>query len=184
MATITRDTLPDPWVTSPVTFLAWGIMGTNSYPVESSGYPNGTGTAVWGRPQMAGSYGVNAWMSNPPDSVFDPGDTTLPGYWRKSTAAGKVAGAPLFGDCVWSGTGPVASDLPPTTAGFCDRFAKMPSFCIPRHSGRSPINMTFVDGSVNIVGLRQLWQLPWSKNYDPSKVSNLVNLTAWLKGYN
>jgi hypothetical protein len=44
--------------------------------------------------------------------------------------------------------------------------------------------MTFVDGSVNIVGLRQLWQLPWSKNYDPSKVSNLVNLTAWLKGYN
>jgi hypothetical protein len=26
--------------------------------------------------------------------------------------------------------------------------------------------------------------MPWSKIYDPSKVTPLVNLTGWLKAYN
>jgi prepilin-type N-terminal cleavage/methylation domain-containing protein/prepilin-type processing-associated H-X9-DG protein len=179
---ITRDTLPDPWVTTGTTFLAWGIMGQGTYPIEQAAFPNGTGGAVWGRPGMAGSYGVNAWMSNPPDSVFSAGDTTRIGYWRKLTAAGRFAGAPLFADCVWSGATPAPADTMPTASGFCDKFAPMPSFCIPRHTGRNPLNMAFVDGSVSPVGLRQLWELPWSVNYDTSKVTTLV--PAWLKAYN
>ena len=179
---ITRDTLPNFWVTSGTTFLAWGIYGTNGYPIGGAGSP-----VVWGRPGMGGSYGFNAWMANPPDSSFAPGDTTMPGYWRKLTTAGKFADAPLFADCVWEGSTPTpngALDAPPGKPGDCAVQAAMGSFCIPRHSGRSPLDMAFVDGSVGNVGLRQLWQMPWSRIYDPAKVTPLVNLTGWLKAYN
>jgi prepilin-type N-terminal cleavage/methylation domain-containing protein/prepilin-type processing-associated H-X9-DG protein len=165
----------------PLTFVAWGIMGQGAYPIEQTAFPNGTGAAVWGRPGMGGSYGVNGWMSNPPSSVFN-GDFVPQGYWQKLTTAGKVAEAPLFADCVWSGASPTPSDAMPTASGQCAVYAPMPSFCIPRHSGRSPLNMTFVDGSVSPVGLRQLWQLPWSVNYDTSLIPTLVPL--WIKAYN
>ena len=191
---ITRSSLPSAWtqgtwsqgtpIDPPITFVAWGIEGTNGYPIESTGFPNGTGAAVWGQQGMGGSYGVNGWMSNPPDSVFNAGDPNIAGYWRKLTAAGRFADAPLFSDCVWSGASPTPGDAPPTYPGQCGVYTGMPSFCIPRHSGRSPLDMAFVDGSASPAGLRQLWQMPWSKIYDPAKVNPLVNLTSWLKGYN
>jgi len=177
---ITRDSLPNFWVTSSCTFLAWGIMGTNGYPIASSSTPVG-GTSTWGRQGMAGSYGFNGWMANPPDSI-DAGDPAGPGYWRNLTAAGRFASAPLFADCVWPGSNPLPSDQPPLHPGDCAVDAALPSFCIPRHSGKSPVNMAFIDGSVNPVGLRQLWQLPWSKTFDPTKGPSLW--PTWIKGYN
>src|ERR1700743_271563 len=80
-ATQTRDTLPMPWTTTGCTFLACGVMSTTAaYTVSSSPTPTG-GTSVWGRPGMAGSYGFNGWMSNPPatDMATDP---DAPGYWQ------------------------------------------------------------------------------------------------------
>jgi prepilin-type N-terminal cleavage/methylation domain-containing protein/prepilin-type processing-associated H-X9-DG protein len=183
MATKTRDTLPNFWVTSDCTFLAWGRMGSNGYPVASSARPSGP-TSTWGRPGMGGSYGFNGWMANPPAADMAV-DAAAPGYWRTLTAAGRFAGAPLFADCVWQGSNPTpngSNDQPPIKAGDCAVMAAMQSFCIPRHSGRSPLNMCFIDGSVSQVGLRQLWQLPWSRTYDPSKGPTLWPL--WLKAYN
>ena len=114
---IMRSSLPNFWVTSGTTFLAWGIYGTNGYPVGGAG-----SSVVWGREGMAGSYGFNGWMANPPDSSFSPGDTTVGGYWRTLTAAGKFAGAPLFADCVWEGSTPTPNnplDYPPGKPGDC-----------------------------------------------------------------
>jgi prepilin-type N-terminal cleavage/methylation domain-containing protein/prepilin-type processing-associated H-X9-DG protein len=182
-ATKTRDTLPMTWVTSDCTLLAWGIMSTaGPYTVSSSTSP--AGTAVWGRPGMAGSYGFNGWMANPPAAAI-AGDPQAPGYWRKITAAGKFATAPLFADCVWPGSNPApngAQNQPPIRSGDCQVGDAMPSFCIPRHSGRAPLNMVFIDGSVSTVGLRQLWQLPWSQTFDVSKGPALW--PTWLKSYN
>lgn len=175
----TRDTLPNFWVTSGCTLLAWGIMGTNGYPIGSSTTPAG-GTLVWGRPGMAGSYGFNGWMANPPDAA-DAGDPAAPGYWRKLTAAGRFANAPLFADCVWQGSNPAPTDTPPLHSGDCAVDAAMPSFCIPRHTGKSPLNMAFIDGSVNDVGLKQLWQLPWSQTFDPT--TETFPWPKWLNGY-
>ena len=184
VATTTRDTLPNFWVTGPptdppVTFLAWGIMGTNGYPVGSSTTPAGP-TSNWGRPGMAGSYGFNGWMANPPpaDMAVDP---SAPGYWQNLTAAGRFVNAPLFADCVWQGSNPVPTDPPPTYSGQCNVGARLPSFCIPRHTGRKPLNMAFIDGSVNYVGLRELWQLPWSKTFDPSQET--FPWPKWLNTY-
>jgi prepilin-type N-terminal cleavage/methylation domain-containing protein/prepilin-type processing-associated H-X9-DG protein len=180
MGTWTTGPLTDP----PITFVAWGTVGQGIYDVNvtAAAWPNGGGSSIWGRNDMAGSYGVNAWMSNPPDSVFT-GGAVPEGYWRKLTIAGRVAGVPLFADCVWQGTTPHPNNQYPPYSGQCDKFAEMPSFCIPRHSGRNPLNMTFIDGSVSTVGLRQLWQLPWSVNYDYSQVQT-VPVPAWVKAYN
>ena len=176
-----RSSLPagQTWTTTGTTFLCWGIMGSNGYPVGSSATPAG-GTSNWGRSGMAGSYGFNGWMANPPAGA-DAGDPVATNYWRKLTVAGRMANAPLFGDCVWQGTNPTPGDTPPVQPGDCAVDATMPCFCIPRHPGRDPEDMTFIDGSASWVGLRQLWQLPWSKNWVPP---NSVLWPKWLLSYN
>jgi len=183
LATTTRDTIPNTWITTQVTFLAWGVMGNGTYPVQSSSTPAG-GTSVWGRAGMAGSYGFNGWMADPPpaDMAADP---SAAGYWQKMAQAGRFQNAPLFADCVWQGSNPTpnsANDQPPTAAGECQVGGAMSSFCIPRHTGRTPLNMTFIDGSVGEVGLRQLWQLPWSKIYNPALAPTIW--PTWLRNYN
>ncbi len=183
VATTLQSTLPMLYPTSGTTLLAWGIMGTNGYTIGSSMTPAG-GTSVWGRQGMAGSYGFNGWMANPPAGP-DAGDADAPGYWRTLSAAGQHANAPLFADCVYQGSNPHpngSKDQYPAHPGDCNVGDEMPTFCIPRHTGRSPVNMTYIDGSVANTGLRQLWQLPWSKTYDPTHAPCLV--PAWLKSYN
>ena len=170
---ISRSSLPNFWITTGTIFLAWGIEGTNGYDVP---------LPQWARPGMGGSYGMNGWMANPPATFLAAYPATAPGYWQNLTAGGRFSNAPLFADCVWQGSNPTPTDLMPIHSGDCAPLAAMGSFCIPRHTGRSPLDMAFIDGSVNDVGLRQLWQLPWSKIYDPTKVSPLV--PAWLKAYN
>jgi prepilin-type processing-associated H-X9-DG protein len=169
LATTTRDTIPNTWITTQVTFLAWGIMGTNNYPISQP----------WGRAGMGGSYGFNGWMANPPSADM------AAGYWQKLAEAGRYQNAPLFADCVWQGANPTpnsAYDQPPTSAGSCGVNDAMGSFCIPRHTGRTPLNMAFIDGSVGEVGLRQLWQLPWSTIYNPALAPSIW--PSWLRSYN
>jgi prepilin-type N-terminal cleavage/methylation domain-containing protein/prepilin-type processing-associated H-X9-DG protein len=182
-ATKLRDALANVWTTGPpsdppVTFLAWGTVGVGAYSLAA--------TSPWGRVGMAGSYGFNGWMANPPDAELAAAgaSSTASGYWRKLTAAGTFANAPLFADCVWQGSNPLPTDPPASYSGECAVDATFQSFCIPRHPGRNPTDMVFVDGSVSAVGLKQLWQLPWSKNYDLTKVTPLVSETKWLNSYN
>jgi len=175
---ITRDTLPNFFIQTGTTFLAWGIMGSNGYPVVSSTVANGT-TSNWGRPGLGGSYGFNGWMANPPSGT--PKAADVPGFWLKLTFAGRFANAPLFADCVWDGGQPKPTDTPPTQSGDCVKDIDMQNFCIPRHGGRTPLNMTFIDGSVGPVGLKQLWQLPWSRTFDPSQAN--FPWPKWLNGY-
>ena len=173
-ATKTRDTLPNFWVTTGTTFLAWGIYGSNGMPVIQP----------WGRPGMGGSYGFNGWMANPPGTELAAAGAsgTAAGYWRKLTNAGKHANAPLFADCVWQGSNPSPNDPPPANPGECDVNATTQSFCTIRHGGRSPSNMAFIDGSVSNVGLRQLWQLPWSQTFDPA--TETFPWPPWMQSYN
>jgi prepilin-type N-terminal cleavage/methylation domain-containing protein/prepilin-type processing-associated H-X9-DG protein len=166
----------------PITFWAWGILGSNGYPVITP----------WGRAGMAGSYGFNGWMANPPDAELAAAGalTQSPGYWRTMTAAGRFSSrSPLFADCVWQGCNPHAGgayntglDAAPQYQGECGAFDEIPSFCIPRHPGRNPVNMTYVDGSVRPTGLKQLWQMPWSRTYDPSQA--VSKFYAWMNSYN
>jgi prepilin-type N-terminal cleavage/methylation domain-containing protein len=175
-ATITRtEAYPsNPYITGiDASKLAWGICGSNSYI-----------TRAWELDGMAGSYGQNGWMNNTPPVPGSPPD---PGYWRKLTVAGKYANAPLFGDCMFEGTDPHQDDtfppgpgqqaLPPEAQS-----SNMSNYDIPRHSGKKPIDMTFIDGSVNIVGINEIWTLPWSITYDTTYFGKRI-VPGWMKGY-
>jgi prepilin-type N-terminal cleavage/methylation domain-containing protein len=174
VATKMRSSLPAPFVTGiDASKLAWGICGSNGYT-----------TQAWELDGMSGSYGQNGWMNNTPPL---PGMNPDPRYWRKLTKAGKYANAPLFGDCMYEGTDPHQDDQFPPGPGQQGTPpnsdpANMSNYDIPRHTGRRPIEMTFIDGSVNMVGIREIWTLPWSTTYDTTYFSQRIP-PAWMKAY-
>jgi prepilin-type N-terminal cleavage/methylation domain-containing protein/prepilin-type processing-associated H-X9-DG protein len=179
-ATITRSTaLPGNVFATGIdaSKLAWGICGSNGYT-----------TRAWELDGMGGSYGQNGWMNNPPANPAAPDlpPTSPQSYWRKLTQAGKFANAPLFGDCMFEGTNPHETDTIPSGPGqqvtpITDP-SNMSNYDIPRHTGKKPINMAFIDGSVNIVGIREIWTLPWSTTYDTTFFATKI-IPGWMKSY-
>jgi prepilin-type N-terminal cleavage/methylation domain-containing protein len=166
MATTFRSSLPagQMWAAPNVQSLAWGIMGTNSYPIEA-----------WGAAGLYGSYGINGWMYNPP--AVPPSDipaNQVNSFWRKLTPAltgphGLSVSAqniPLFADCAYDGSEPSVTDPPViNNQSIAD---DMSNYCITRHDGRAPVVISFLDASVHSVGLRKLWGLNWSTTFDPT----------------
>ncbi len=113
------------------------------------------------------SYGLNCWIYNPPkdSSLFltHPADN----FWRMNDVS-NASQIPLFADSMWVGGYPEPDGKagePPSENGQWDGVdAEMKHFCIDRHSGA--INMVFMDGHVEEVGLKRLWKLKWHKNFD------------------
>lgn len=165
VATKTRDSLPNIWVTTDVTTLAWGAMGSNSYPIP-----------VWGYPGMAGSYGINGWTHNPPNDLDSR-------FWRKLAAAGSGMNVPLFADSVYDGSQPKHTDNKPPAAGTQVVGQDMTDFCIPRHEGKRPLNMAFVDASVRNVGLKELYRLKWNPEFDTTYQDQLNRWPIWMNSY-
>lgn len=172
-----RSELSNPFdSTLQATFLSWGILGSNAYTVP-----------IWGDAGDYGSYGINAWMHNPRGpgmlTPAEPPGQTL--YWRHLGNALPSVQVPVFADCMWDGTAPNQTDTPPPTQGVQVMGAngEMSNFCIPRHGGRRPLDMSFADSSVRIVGLRELWRLKWSPAFDIGYMDRINRWPAWMLGY-
>ncbi len=173
VATKTRDTLPDFWsITIDASKLAWGIMGSNGYPVTS-----------WGFSGLYGSYGINGWTHNPPPVAGTTVNGTDPGFWRKLTAVGSTKDVPVFADCMWDGSQPKQTDAPPTGPGLQNPASDMSNFCIPRHNSKRPLTMTFVDASSRYVGLKELYRLKWSTTFDIYYQDQVNRWPRWMSGY-
>jgi prepilin-type N-terminal cleavage/methylation domain-containing protein len=197
MATTFRSSLgANIWVLGPganVQYLAWGIIGSNNY------------TASWDPPPnpapLFGSYGMNGWMYNPPQvPTTDISPAQVDCFWRRLSPAlvgygGKPAAAhniPLFGDCAYDGSQPNATDTIPRTINTLisstDPNSDMSDWCITRHDGRSPLNMSFLDSSVTTVGLKQLWRLNWNPCFNVSYQDSLNNghgaWPGWMNSFN
>jgi prepilin-type N-terminal cleavage/methylation domain-containing protein len=179
MATKTRDLVPDTWTdTSP--FLAWGTWGLG---IETS-------IPTWARAGMAGSYGINGWMYNPP---LAPGATppNPDENWRKLGATTQVGAGnvPVFADCIWDGTNPDATDLMatavPTTPGMQAASGNLWNFTILRHpSSKKPINMAFADNSIKSSGLKSLWSYKWSPDFNTTpQPARFWAGGPWINGY-
>lgn len=158
--------------------ISWGILGTNGYPVP-----------YWGVAGDYGSYGMNAWAMNPPDSslgVYMP--TPGSDYWRKvSPGGGNVTQIPVFADCVYDGSAPTDHDPPVTHQGWVDAAGAvgngMSNFSIVRHPGRTPLDVCFADSSVRNVGIKELWSLQWSQSFNPSYMASLNSWPAWMNSF-
>jgi prepilin-type N-terminal cleavage/methylation domain-containing protein/prepilin-type processing-associated H-X9-DG protein len=172
VATRTRDMLPNPWDnTTDHSLDAWGIWGQ----------PSLGAVPPWAYSGLAGSYGINAWMHNPPAGG---------NYWRKLAAAGGKKDVPVFADCLWDGTTVSEKDTLPAGPGREGTEATtggpggISDFFVVRHAGKKPVNMTFVDGSARSVGLKEMFRFNWSSVFDTSYAdSGGIRWPAWMNSY-
>lgn len=163
------------------TFIAWGVFGG-----EDCGEPSTTWNVMTACDY--GSYGMNAWICNPPPDapMFESHNVAL-NNWRTFTikGAGRV---PLLGDEQWIDCWPDVTDAPPEFDGEpwgpYAQSMHMVRICLNRHSGY--VNWVFMDYSVRPVGLKELWYLPWHKRYDFDLVPTNERLNAeapWMRPF-
>ena len=110
-----------------------------------------------------GSYGINWWVTNPPE---EKAWYEAENYWRTINVKG-AANIPLFLDGLWLGRWPSHTDGPPTTIYDYGGPPQpgMKDFCIDRHQGGT-LNGIFMDSSVRKIGLKELWKLKWHRTFD------------------
>jgi len=113
--------------------------------------------------EYRGSYGINNWVYNCLEDSWWGEPTEY--NWRR----GDIKGAnhiPLFMDCWRWGGSPHDTDAPYENPpqSTIDYLHGINRFCLDRHNGN--INVLFVDMAVSKVGLKQLWKLKWSKDFD------------------
>ena len=119
-----------------------------------------------------GSYGINAWVYNPPPDVTEVEDRPTALNWRKMDVP-QSSNIPLFLDAMWRGGGPSPTDLPPEYNGEWNGFDyEMDFFAMARHG--KGVNVLFFDGSVHYTRAKDLWGLLWNKQYDATQASNIV----------
>ncbi len=142
------------------TFTAWGIFGHPGY-FSVDGW-----TPAWGKKGQYGSYGINGWVHNAPDigvpDTYDIPEWKRPLHWRTVNVK-RAYEVPAFGGCMWDGTDPDAFDDPPEIEGV-QNGTGMNVFCLNRHTGH--VGMNFLDASVRLVGLKELWTLKWHRKFN------------------
>jgi prepilin-type N-terminal cleavage/methylation domain-containing protein/prepilin-type processing-associated H-X9-DG protein len=159
-------------------------------PDGSPGPGNGLGSlSAWGKhggngylSGMAGSYAFNAWVYNVTFRGEDEGHQL-----KKQWGTFLVKGAheiPLIGDGYNHTAYPEAWDNPPEFEVGAE-FVGLGLFAVNRHNGT--INMVFLDGGVRSVGLKELWTLPWHKEYKADYATRTsrgpIKWPDWMKGF-
>lgn len=129
------------------------------FPVTDTSLPAGTGSKL-----IISSYGVNNWIYNPPANIRDIQGRPVARNWRKLHAAVRPSETPLQADSMWRGGGPHHTDARPAFNGEWSGYdAESKHFAIHRH-GRG-IQLVSFDGSARSRRARDLWLLPWNREY-------------------
>ena len=126
---------------------------------------------------LIASYGLNCWVYNP-DTNNIQGRLAIYN-WRKYEQATQPSITPLFLDAMWRGGGPHEDDLPPAFNGeWLGVNAEMHHFVIARHG--KGVNILFFDSSVSYTRAKDLWALPWHKNYDVNAAVQGIGFPDWM----
>jgi len=177
--------------TNDGTFVSFGLVGMGPAHV------GGDYETCWVGENV--SYGINLWLYNPPSSLRSLVPFTTPNNFFGKLSACQIRDIPLLGDCqvpdsMNGQTGPGAADPPPPQRGqrTTDSLlvyhpfstGEMANFAIARHalSGR-PVNMSFADGSVRYVGLKELWKLNWTPLWPSESVGVSINWPSWMNSF-
>jgi prepilin-type processing-associated H-X9-DG protein/prepilin-type N-terminal cleavage/methylation domain-containing protein len=124
---------------------------------------------------LTASYGLNCWVYNPDTNNIQGRSAEL--HWRKYSAPTEPATTPLFLDSMWRGGGPHSDDAPPQFNGQLDLDSEMTVFATARHG--KGVNVLFFDGSVRHARAKDLWSLPWHRQYDASTAGH-VTFPGWM----
>jgi prepilin-type N-terminal cleavage/methylation domain-containing protein/prepilin-type processing-associated H-X9-DG protein len=115
--------------------------------------------------RLLGSYGINVWVYNPPPDVTKIQGLPTQWNWRSFNNVPEPTETPLLADSMWRGGGPDHTDLIPSFNGqWLDDDAEFHHFAIARH--RKGINLVFFDGSARYSSVRDLWRMPWHRQFD------------------
>ncbi|MEM9111394.1 MAG: prepilin-type N-terminal cleavage/methylation domain-containing protein [Planctomycetota bacterium] len=135
----------------------------------------GTATTAWINRDVytaANSYGINIWIQPPGRfSITNPATFPPENIYETLSSVEVPSETPAYADAIWYGGWPKDTDEPPIDlnlgGGTGIANAGMGRFCIDRHN-RS-VNVTMLDGSSAPVSLGGLWDLRWSRNFEPAE---------------
>ncbi|NLZ06375.1 MAG: type II secretion system protein [Phycisphaerae bacterium] len=126
-------------------------------------YGAGTASSAWLRDGLAGSYSQNCIAFG---VGYLPGKAGLRYYSWDTWGRRNASDVPLLGDCIeWMTLGRVSHfSKPPSYEGYYGD--ALTHWAINRHSGG--VNVLFASGAVRKVGVKEIWTLRWSQDYDTS----------------
>ncbi len=158
-------------------------------PLPDGGIPlRGWTNVAWENGDDIGSYGLNGWILNLPASIQAAnrtdgwGRTPAEAHWHTPNVRG-ANDIPVFTGSWWVDSWPRENDQPPQTGagpGDTPNSNEMNRVCVDRHNGF--VNSLFADWTVRKVGLKELWTLKWSRNFQmrgPWTVAGGVEPETW-----
>jgi len=112
-----------------------------------------------------GSYGLNTWIGDKPLEWGEMDDAWSINRlcWRTPNVKGAYR-VPLLADCFWPAGFPLHSDEPPPYEDHIS-WTNLRRWCIDRH-GNGTIHGVFIDGTVRVIGLKELWELEWTRYWN------------------
>jgi len=132
-----------------------------------------------------GSYGLSAWVCDgDKGAIFG-----RQAYWNTPDVRSANT-IPVFLDCVVTAAWPDSNSVPPAFEGQLASTRtlseEMKNLCINRH-GNDTTNGLFMDWSVRVVSLKELWKLKWNRNFDVNGPWTKDHVPppvwpAWMKG--
>lgn len=138
---------------------------------------------AWQVNDKVGSYGINGWVCNSPAKkvMGEEADMVL---WREFGVRNSDT-IPLLFDCSQPVAYPRHSDRPPeykeqVRAEDSER-DQMRRCCLNRHPDAT-INCLFADFSAGKVGLKQLWELRWHRNWNANNEPP-PQWPEWMQGF-
>jgi prepilin-type N-terminal cleavage/methylation domain-containing protein/prepilin-type processing-associated H-X9-DG protein len=125
---------------------------------------------------LTASYGLNCWAFNPDTNNIQGRIAGM--HWRKYGVPSAPSLTPLFLDSMWRGGGPQENDTPPAFNGQpFDLSQEMDVFAMRRHG--KGVNILFFDSSVRHSRAKDLWSLPWHKEYDINAAAGMA-FPGWM----
>jgi len=150
---------------------------------RSSGSPIGSTFEAWELPYddvlVNGSYGGNLWLFQGLYDFFYPlADEGIDVFSLRGTA-----NIPVLLDAIEPEETPTDKRGPPDYEGGHTSWG---TFCINRHNGH--INGLFLDWSVRRIGLKELWTLKWTRDFNTSNEWTIAggampeDWPPWMRG--
>jgi len=129
--------------------------------------------AVWEGGRY-GSYTLNGWITTP----YNEACLNIQGFppelnWGSIDVKGSIY-IPVFTDGMWVDARPKAYDSPPPfdldplDCGVA-WWELMATVCLDRHNGH--VNSVFLDASVRKIGLKELWELNWHRDWHAERTA-------------